>query len=273
MLPTPTGWFPDPWNNTAVRFWDGRAWTGYVAVPAPAPRLPHPTLPRRAAWGAVVTLLASLTASRYLLKAISGFEWPIAVYVFIIAFVGYGPALSWCWYASRRWGSGRFRSDVGLSARWADAGWGPITWGACLVMQVVVAVVLVVLKIPFTSNIRRVSDLHADRGYVISLLALAVVAAPIAEEIVFRGVVLRGLLSRNGPVIAVGVQGVLFGFAHFDPVRGAGNIGLILLLSSVGCVLGGAAYLFRRLAPTMIAHAMINGLAMALALSGWLSSR
>jgi membrane protease YdiL (CAAX protease family) len=273
MLPTPAGWFPDPWNSTAVRFWDGRAWTAYVAVPSPAKRPPHPTLPSSAAWGAVATLLLSLIASRYLLKAIAGFGWPIAVYVSVIATVGYVPALVWCWYASRRWGTGRFRSDVGLGARWVDAGWGPVTWGACLVTEIAVAFVVVVLKIPFTSNVRNVSDFDVDRGYVVSLLVLAVLAAPIAEEIVFRGVVLRGLLSRSGPVMAVGLQGLLFGFAHFDPVRGSGNIGLILVLSSVGCVLGGAAFLFRRLAPTMIAHAILNGIAMALALSGWFASR
>jgi membrane protease YdiL (CAAX protease family) len=271
MLPTPNGWFPDPWNSAGVRFWDGRAWTPYVAVPVPSPQ-PHPSLPIGAAWGAVVTLLVSVTASRYLLKAISGFEWPIAVYVAIVAVIGYLPALLWCWHASRRWGTGRFRADVGLSARWVDAGWGPVTWLACLMTQIVVGVLVVVLKIPFTSNIKQVSKLPADRGYVVSLLVLAVVAAPIAEEIVFRGVVLRGLLSRNGAVIAVGVQGVLFGLAHFDPIRGTGNIGLILVLSAVGCVLGGAAFLIRRIAPTMIAHAILNGLAMALALSGWLST-
>ena len=110
-------------------------------------------------------------------------------------------------------------------------------------------------------------------GYVISLLVLAVVAAPIAEEIVFRGVVLRGLLSRNRVAIAVALQAVLFGAAHFDPVRGTGNIGLIMVLSSVGAVLGGAAFLVRRLAPTMIAHAILNGVAMAIALSGWSPNR
>ena len=272
MLPTPTGWFPDPWNSAGVRFWDGRAWTGYSALPAPADE-PHPTLPIRAAWGAVSTLLVSIIASRYLLKAISVFEWPIAVYVAIVAVIGYAPALLWCWYSSRRWGTGRFRADVGLRARWVDVGWGPVTWGACLVAQVVVGVVIVALKVPFTSNIKDVSDLHADRGYVVSLLVLAVVAAPIAEEIVFRGVVLRGLLSRYGAVVAVGVQGVLFGLAHFDPIRGAGNIGLVLVLGSVGCVLGGAAFLIRRIVPTMIAHAILNGIAMALALTGWLSPR
>jgi uncharacterized protein len=272
MLPSPTGWFPDPWNNSAVRYWDGRAWTGHVAGPVPQPGPAHPSLPIRAAWGAIVTLLVSLTASRYLLKAISGYEWPIAVYVAILAFIGYAPALLWCWYSSRRWGTGQFRSDVGLTARWADAGWGPVTWGACLVAQIVVGVIVVLTKIPFTSNVDDVSELRADRSYVVSLLVLAVVAAPIAEEIVFRGVVLRGLLSRNGAVIAVAVQGLLFGFAHFDPIRGTGNIGLILVLSAVGCVLGGAAFLFRRIAPTMIAHAILNGIAMTLALTGWLSN-
>jgi len=101
MLPTPAGWFPDPWNSAAVRFWDGRAWTGHTAWPGPAPAPPHPTLPIRAAWGAIVTLLVSVIASRYLLEAISAFEWPIAVYVAITAVVGYVPALLWCWYASR----------------------------------------------------------------------------------------------------------------------------------------------------------------------------
>jgi hypothetical protein len=72
-------------------------------------------------------------------------------------------------------------------------------------------------------------------------------------------------------VLAVGLQGVLFGLAHFDPVRGMGNIGLILVLSTVGCVLGGAAFLIRRIAPTMIAHAILNAVAMTIALSGWFS--
>ena len=41
------------------------------------------------------------------------------------------------------------------------------------------------------------------------------------------------------------------------------------MISAVGCVLGGACYLFRRLAPSMIAHAILNGVAMAVVLSGW----
>jgi len=270
MLPTPTGWFPDPWNQAGLRYWDGRTWTGLTAASSPV-KLPHPSLPVRAAWGAVLTLVVSLVASRYILEAIAGFKWPVFVYVIILATAGYLPALLWCRHASRRWGTGRFADDVGIKARWIDTGWGPVTWVACLITEVIIGAVVVGFGIPFTSNVKHVDEIHVDRGYVVSLLVVAVVAAPICEEIVFRGVVMRGLLSRTGAVLAVSVQGVLFGMAHFDPVRGAGNIGLIMVLSGVGCVLGGAAYLVRRLAPTMIAHGMINALAMAIALRGWSS--
>ena len=62
------------------------------------------------------------------------------------------------------------------------------------------------------------------------------------------------------------MQGVLFGLAHVDPARGAGNIGLVLVLAAVGVAFGGAAYLLRRIGPTIIAHAIFNGVVMAVVL-------
>ena len=94
------------------------------------------------------------------------------------------------------------------------------------------------------------------------------VAAPIIEELVFRGLVLRGFLSRMGPTSAILLQGVLFGVAHVDPVRGVGNVGLALVLSGVGIAFGTSAYLTRRLGPTVIAHAIFNGVVLAIVLSG-----
>ena len=134
--------------------------------------------------------------------------------------------------------------------------------------QIVVGLIVVLLDIPITSNIEDVTDLDVDRAYVIATVITAVVAAPIVEEIVFRGVVMRGFLSRMPVVAAIVLQGVLFGTAHVDPVRGTGNIGLAIVLSGVGIVLGVAAYLLRRIGATIIAHAIFNGVVMIIVLTG-----
>jgi hypothetical protein len=69
-------------------------------------------------------------------------------------------------------------------------------------------------------------------------------------------------------VVAILLQGVLFGVAHVDPVRGAGNAGLAIILTGVGIAFGGAAYLLRRIGPTVVAHAIFNGIVMAIVLTG-----
>ena len=196
-------------------------------------------------------------------------DWPIVVYLSVAGVVAYGPPLVFWRYASSRWGSGRAAADVGLLMRRVDLGWGPLTWLACFGGQAVVAIIVIALDIPFQSNTDSIRELRDDRGFVIAMLVLSVVAAPLVEEIVFRGLVLRGFLSRWPVALAIGAQGVLFGLAHLSPERGMRNIGLVLILSTVGIVLGASAYLTRRLAPTIIAHAMINGIAMAVVLSGW----
>ena len=269
-MSTAPGWYSDDPATGSLRFWDGVRWTNYVAGRVAPPRPPHPRLPISAAVGALLATAAPIVGSRFLLRSLTGFHWPIAVYVAILAVVGYGPALAWCWYVARRWGRWGFRPTIGALPRWSDLGWGPITWLSCLATQIVVGVIVTVVGIPFAGNLEGTNELGSDRGYVIAVLIVAVVCAPLIEEIVFRGVVLRGLLSRMGPVAAVGLQGAIFGVAHVDPERGMGNIGLALMLGSVGVILGGAAYLFRRIGPGILAHAILNGLALTLALTGWL---
>ncbi|MDO8362902.1 MAG: CPBP family glutamic-type intramembrane protease [Actinomycetota bacterium] len=266
MSTQPPGWYPDPWQPKGLRYWDGSAYTSDVALPTKGP---HRTLPIQVAFGALLAMAVPLVLSRFVLRALVGQRWPIAVYVVLLGLLAYGPPIMFCRYATRRWGSGRLRDDIGLSIRRVDAGWGPVTWLACVLGQVIVASIVLAAKIPFQNNTDQIRAARDNPGYVVPLLVLAVVAAPLVEEIVFRGLVLRGFLSRMGPVVAVALQAVLFGAAHFDPERGVRNLGLVLVLSAVGAVLGGAAYLFRRLAPGIIAHAVLNGVAMAIVLSGW----
>lgn len=221
-----------------------------------------------AACGAIGVLTASLLASKYLLDAIIDFGWPVAVYVALLAAVGYGPSLWWCRFISQRWGTGELGVDIGLTPRFADLGWGPVIWLGAVAAQVAVGAIVVGFGVPLVGNTEGIDEISADRTYVVSLVITAVIAAPIVEEMVFRGVVMRGLRSRLPIVVVIVLQGVLFGVAHVDPVRGVGNIGLVMVLSGVGIAFGVAAALLGRIGPSIVAHAIFNGAVLLLVLSG-----
>ncbi|MEX2627554.1 MAG: CPBP family glutamic-type intramembrane protease, partial [Ilumatobacteraceae bacterium] len=272
-LPPPTtapaGWYPDPEGRPGPRYFDGHRWHDPVSAGRLEPaRPPHATLPISAAVGALVILTTSLIGGRILIDQLVPLGWPVLVYVVVLTVIGYGPSVAWCVHVSRRHGRGRLADDIGLRFRWSDLGWGPLIWLCAVVCQVVVAAVVLTAGVPTSSNTEGIAELDADRAYVVALLLTAVVAAPVVEEMVFRGVVMRGLLSRFGVVVTVGVQAVLFGLAHVDPVRGAGNVGLVAILSGVGVALGAAAFLLRRIGPVMIAHAILNGVVLAIVLTG-----
>ncbi|HUI04537.1 MAG TPA: CPBP family intramembrane glutamic endopeptidase [Acidimicrobiales bacterium] len=91
--------------------------------------------------------------------------------------------------------------------------------------------------------------------------ALTVLVVPVVEELFFRGLVLRSLLRllrgagpRAGPVAAVLVTGLIFGLAHFEALE-------LLGLVAFGVVLSAMAVRFRRLGPSIFAHATFNFLA------------
>jgi len=267
-LPPPTtapaGWYPDALGD-GQRYFDGRVWA------PPQPFLEeseeHPSLPIWAALGALIVLMVSLVVGKLVLAAVVEYEWPLIVYIGISVLLSYGPSVAWGVYVRRRWGSGQLAS-LGWKFRWSDLGWGPLTWLAAIVAQSVLAAVVLIFDIPLSSNIEGTGDFDTDRAYLIATLVAAVIAAPIVEELVFRGLVMRGFLSRMGPVPAIALQGVLFGVAHVDPARGVGNVGLVLVLSAVGITFGAAAYFTHRLGASVIAHAIFNAVVFTIVLTG-----
>lgn len=260
----PAGWYPDP-SGTGQRYFDGYAWAAPSA--GSQRREEHPTLPFAAAIGAIGVLVVSLLVGKMLVDWLVTYEWPVIVYVGVLALVGYGPSVAWAVYVRRRWGADRLAS-LGWRFRWSDLAWGPLTWLSAVAAQIALGVVVLIFDIPLSSNVDSAADLDADRAYLVATLATAVIAAPVVEEVVFRGLVLRGFLSRMGPPLAIVLQGVLFGVAHVDPVRGWGNVGLAMVLSGIGVVFGISAYLARRVGPTVVAHAILNAVVLAIVLSG-----
>ena len=251
----PAGWYPDPLGG-GPRYFDGRHWA--ATGPTFDPVEEHPDLPMVTAVGALAVLVVSLVASKFVVDALVDRDWPLAAYVALAATIAYLPSVIWGMVVRRRWGASRLAS-IGFRFRWSDLGWGPLTWLAAMLVELLLMALVIAFDVPFESNVVGGGDVDPDRAYKISFAITAVVAAPLVEELIFRGVVLRGFLSRMGPVLAIALQGVLFGVAHIDPVRGNGNVGLALVLSGTGIAFGAAAYLLHRLGPTIIAHAIFNG--------------
>ena len=77
------------------------------------------------------------------------------------------------------------------------------------------------------------------------------VAAPLMEEVAFRGWVQRPLERRAGPVVAIAITSLLFALAHGLPL-------LIPYYIVAGVVLGASVYLTRSLWVAMIVHAAHN---------------
>lgn len=262
-----------------LRYYDGRRWTPYAALRPPTPRLApapeHPRLPSAVVFGAVLILAGSLIGSRPLIDRLIERDWPVPVLMIASVVLGYGPSVAWMVYASRRWGSGRVAADLGIRFRWTDLAWGPLIWLTCLLAMGGMLALLEALDVPYRGNLDLSSVaggpagvLVADvnRTAVVALVVSGVVVAPVVEEAIFRGAVLRGLLSSMPATAAIALQGVLFGAAHFNPDFGVDSIGLMIVLSVTGTGFGLAAYLLRRVGPTIVAHAILNGVAVTVAL-------
>ena len=66
-------------------------------------------------------------------------------------------------------------------------------------------------------------DFAPDLGEIVEIAwlgpFLAVVIAPVTEEVVFRGLILRGLLGRWRPAAAILFSSALFALVHFNPAQ------------------------------------------------------
>jgi len=84
-------------------------------------------------------------------------------------------------------------------------------------------------------------------------VALAVViAAPICEEVLFRGVLLRGMKRANGVPVALGLSAVYFGLAH------AGLLTAVLPATIAGLIFGWLTLRTGSIVPSIAMHAAVN---------------
>ncbi|MGA1565189.1 MAG: CPBP family intramembrane glutamic endopeptidase [Ilumatobacteraceae bacterium] len=257
--PAPTGpavgWYESPDGR---RHFDGVHWSEPVLDP----------LATRVGVWALAVLAASLLLSRVAVVLLESVGIPVGVLVVLLIVGGYGPPAWWCVRTVRRARGAAWRASIGLSVRGVDLAWGLLAWLSAVVLQAVVLAILMGLDIPVASNASGLTDDGIPTWYLVATALAAVVAAPLVEELVFRGVVLASLTERLGALGAIVVQGLIFGAVHADPLFGWSNLGLVLVLGTVGMVFGTAAHLTGRLGAAVIAHALFNGVVMVVLLTG-----
>lgn len=144
--------------------------------------------------------------------------------------------------------------DLGLGgARWrmllAGAGVGLAALLCSLAIQ---GATVAVFGKPPELDINRVVDGLASGYGVIGLVLLGAVLAGVAEEALFRGVILTGLRKHLPPTTAVLLCALLFAAMHLSPWR-------FLPQFTLGCLLGWLTLRSGSCWPAAVAHAVHNG--------------
>lgn len=232
-----------------------------VGEPSPAPS-PAPPPPRWGVGDAVAGFLAafviSLTAGMVWVAATG--EDDITLGLTVVTLVGQWTGLVGAVVlASRRKGAGDLGEDFGLGIERADIGVGLAAGVASQLVMIPLLYLPIQLlggDLDVSEKAREVTDLGSGAG--LALLAVCiVVGAPIAEELFFRGLLLRSVERRHGPRWAVGASAVAFGLTHFQPVQ-------LLGLVAFGVVLGVLTRRAGRLGPALVAHMAFNATTVAL---------
>ncbi|MGA1439992.1 MAG: CPBP family intramembrane glutamic endopeptidase [Ilumatobacteraceae bacterium] len=255
------GWF-DAGTDGSRRFYDGRGW---VTLEPPSERSattagpPFVVVPATLVVLGVSLAVARIVAEHLVARGASG-----VVPVVVPVVVTYAPVVAWLAMV-RKSGDD---TGIGWSARRIDLLWGPVAWLGIVTVQVFVIAILIVLGIPIAGNAESVTGRGTGPVAAVTITVVAITIVPLVEELVFRGVLLAGLSTRVGTTAAVVLHAVAFGAAHLDPTRGWATTGTAIVLTGVGLGLGIAAVATRRLAAPILAHAIFNGVALAVVWSG-----
>lgn len=195
------------------------------------------------------------------LRAFEILQWGFYVVV-------YGGLAAAVVFVVRRYGTGSLKRDLGWSFRWSDLGWGPVLFVMTRIVQIVVTAPLLALPV-LRQSTREYSEVMTSQptSLFITLVIVGVLVAPVVEELVFRGVLLRSLLAKIGAPIAAVVQGVIFGCYHYAPDLGWYNLVLITANSVFGIVFGFVAVRRRSLGTGVVAHAVTNASAFVVLLA------
>ena len=213
---------PAWWATTVRRGASARQYRAGVMEPDGAEALSRPPRPR-IQWGIgdallafVVGLIASVLVTAPFINQHGKIPRSSELAATIVGVLVQSAAvIGWLYAVSRRKGVGTLRGDFGLEIRPRDAWW--------LVAGMVVVGISTLALLPITelANLKETSQEVARTferadGLLQKLLftGVVVLVAPVAEELLFRGILLRSLLRRLTVGPALLISALAFALVH-----------------------------------------------------------
>ncbi|WP_382314528.1 CPBP family intramembrane glutamic endopeptidase [Hymenobacter bucti] len=152
------------------------------------------------------------------------------------------------WWVRRRAGPRRW-SGLAL--------WGPQErWQLYALLPAIVLAQATLLSVVALLHLPSPNDkiYHEIARYPALLLGFGCFAAPVLEELFFRGILLKGLLRNYRPAVAIGQSALLFGVMHMSPAQS-------IATALMGIVLGWLYYRTRSVGLCIGLHMLNNLLA------------
>jgi CAAX protease family protein len=159
------------------------------------------------------------------------------------------------WFAARVKGNGLVR-DFGLRFRRLDPAVGTVVGLGTQFILIPLLYLPIFTLFDVTSEeleepARGLTDRATDPLGVILLVLIVGLAAPVIEEIFYRGLVFRSLENRFGVWPAIVGSAVIFGASHFQGLQ-------LPALTALGIVLAYVTHRTGRLGPAIVAHMAFN---------------
>jgi hypothetical protein len=182
-----------------------------------------------------------------------------------LSFVGqFGGWIALMMWVSRRKGRGSLAADFGFVVHLRDA------WVIAVGVVLEIALTILVYPLVNLTNDQHqdvVNELNKSHGVKLALIALvAGLVAPVCEELLFRGLLLRALRRRVSPVAAVAISALAFALAHplLDPT--IGTVAVVPALFALGAISGVVALRKGNLSMSIFLHIGFNLLTTVFAL-------
>jgi membrane protease YdiL (CAAX protease family) len=159
-------------------------------------------------------------------------------------------------WVSGKYGTGSLTADLGLRFAPIDLVGIPLgVFCQLVLLQVVYWPLRSIWPVTFDegrieTSARNLYD-SANGAWLVGLVLVVVVGAPLVEELVYRGLLQRSVAQRLPGWIAVVLVAGWFALIHFRPVEYPG-------LFAFGLVLGAMALVTRRLGMAVLAHCAFN---------------